>query len=382
MHFVNDLHPTFLPALLPKLVAELSLSLAQAGFINFLFGGVNLFVQPLAGHLADKQSKPRFALWAPAFTALGACLLPISTSFGLAVFFVLIMAMGTSCFHPQGHALAGLSGGERHLGLYLAIFAAAGTAGAALSPLYSVFLYKHLGSSIPLAFIPVLLIALLVSRVVYWEPLKKEANLNASQDTPAKKNFLSGLKETFSKCRLLVVISIVRDSTAQGIRVFLPLLVTSRGGSIEMGGTVLFAFTLAGAVANLIGGKLADRFGKMNLTLTLLAIAPLFLFPAIRSDGLTSIVLFTLGGAILVASSPVTIALAQERAPESRSAVSSLVMGVAWGIANLVALPIGKLADMTNLTLSLGFVSLLPWTVIATLGIKRLFFSKQTRLFD
>lgn len=376
MHFINDLHPTFLPALLPKLVTELSLSLAQAGFINFLFGGVNLFVQPLAGHLADRQRKPRFALWAPALTALGACLLPISSSFALAVFFVLIMAIGTSCFHPQGHALAGLSGGKRHLGLYLAIFAAAGTAGAALSPLYSVFLYRHLGSNIPLAFIPVILIALIVSRIVHWESLERNTPLLASETTTPKKNFLSGLYETFKKCRLLVFISIIRDSTAQGIRVFLPLLVTSRGGSIEMGGTVLFAFTLAGAVANLIGGRLADRFGKMKLTLTLLTIAPLFLFPAIRSDGLISIVLFTLGGAMLVASSPVTIALAQERSPESRSAVSSLVMGVAWGIANLVALPIGKLADMTNLTLALGLVSLLPWAVITTLLIRRFLFNK------
>ena len=358
MHFVNDLHPTFLPAFLPALVKSLSLSLTQAGALNALFGIINLFGQPLAGHLADRQKKPYFTLWAPLFTAAGACLLPVSPSYGTALLFVTVLALGTSAFHPQGHGLTGIAGGETHLATYLSIFGAAGSMGAALSPLYAVFLAKTIGiHAIPFTLIPVAGIAFLASRLMPQRCMNTD--VKTTKKIPGGQ-FFPNLFKTFKTCKSLMMISIVRDSTSQGIRVFIPLLITGSGGSIAAGGGTLFAFTIAGTLANLVGGRLADRFGKMHLILTLLAIAPLVLFPAIHTSGTLSILLFIAGGALLAASNPVTVAMAQELAPESRSVASSLVMGVAWGVANLVALPIGRLADRTNLTLSLSVVSFLP----------------------
>ncbi|MBP8783859.1 MAG: MFS transporter [Synergistaceae bacterium] len=371
MHFVNDLHPTFLPAFLPALVKSLSLSLTQAGALNALFGIINLFGQPLAGHLADRQKKPYFTLWAPLFTAAGACLLPVSPSYGTALLFVTVLALGTSAFHPQGHGLTGIAGGETHLATYLSIFGAAGSMGAALSPLYAVFLAKTIGiHAIPFTLIPVAGIAFLASRLMPQRCMNTD--VKTTKKIPGGQ-FFPNLFKTFKTCKSLMMISIVRDSTSQGIRVFIPLLITGSGGSIAAGGGTLFAFTIAGTLANLVGGRLADRFGKMHLILTLLAIAPLVLFPAIHTSGTLSILLFIAGGALLAASNPVTVAMAQELAPESRSVASSLVMGVAWGVANLVALPIGRLADRTNLTLSLSVVSFLPWIIILYFLVQKLF---------
>ena len=371
MHFVNDLHPTFLPAFLPALVKSLSLSLTQAGALNALFGIINLFGQPLAGHLADRQKKPYFTLWAPLFTAAGACLLPVSPSYGTALLFVTVLALGTSAFHPQGHGLTGIAVGETHLATYLSIFGAAGSMGAALSPLYAVFLAKTIGiHAIPFTLIPVAGIAFLASRLMPQRCMNTD--VKTTKKIPGGQ-FFPNLFKTFKTCKSLMMISIVRDSTSQGIRVFIPLLITGSGGSIAAGGGTLFAFTIAGTLANLVGGRLADRFGKMHLILTLLAIAPLVLFPAIHTSGTISILLFIAGGALLAASNPVTVAMAQELAPESRSVASSLVMGVAWGVANLVALPIGRLADRTNLTLSLSVVSFLPWIIILYFLVQKLF---------
>ena len=374
MHFVNDLHPTFLPAFLPALVKSLSLSLTQAGALNALFGIINLFGQPLAGHLADRQKKPYFTLWAPLFTAAGACLLPVSPSYGTALLFVTVLALGTSAFHPQGHGLTGIAGGETHLATYLSIFGAAGSMGAAFSPLYAVFLAKTIGiHAIPFTLIPIAGIAFIASLLL---PKTCITASTKTKKTIAGDAFIPNLLATFKTCKNLMMISIVRDSTSQGIRVFIPLLITGSGGSIAAGGGTLFAFTIAGTLANLVGGRLADRFGKMRLILTLLGIAPLVLFPAIHTSGTLSILLFIAGGALLAASNPVTVAMAQELAPESRSVASSLVMGVAWGIANLVALPIGRLADRTNLTLSLSVVSLLPWIIILYFLLPKLFKQK------
>ena len=39
-----------------QLVKRLSLSLAEAGFLNTLFGFLNLIVQPLAGYFSDREN--------------------------------------------------------------------------------------------------------------------------------------------------------------------------------------------------------------------------------------------------------------------------------------------------------------------------------------
>ncbi len=370
MHFINDLHPTLLPTFLPEIVKRLSLSLGEAGFLSTLFGILNLVVQPFAGHFADKSNKPVFALYAPLLTASGAYLLPVAPTYGMALLFVSLMGTGTASFHPQGHGLTGIAGGSERLGSYLAIFAAAGTLGSALSPLYAVFLLRTLGPSLmPLALLGV---AAFIFTAKRWIPadtheqerIEDENAFDAELEVPPPASAKPSMPAVMKICLALILISIVRDSTFQGIRVFLPLLVTSRGGSIEAGGTVLFAYTIAGSFANLCGGKMADKFGKMPVVVTMLLFAPLFMFPAIQASGMFSIALFICGGACISATNPVTLAMAQELVPGSRSTASSLVMGVSWGMANIVASPIGILADHIGLGLTLSFVALAPLTVV------------------
>lgn len=373
LHFLNDLHPTLLPTILPEIVRRLSLSLGEAGFLSTLFGILNLVVQPLAGQLADRSSKPVFALYAPLLTASGAYLLPIAPTYGIALLFVSLLGIGTAGFHPQGHGLTGIVGGTRKLGSYLAIFAAAGTLGSALSPLYAVFLLRTLGPGLmPLALIAV---AAGVFTAKRWLPADTRERERLESGKTTAGGGLSAARPSIPAvmkiCLALILISIVRDSTFQGIRVFLPLLVTGRGGSVEAGGAVLFAYTAAGSLANLLGGRMADRFGKMRVVLAMLSVAPFFIFPAIHASGMTAITLFILGGACISATNPVTLAMAQELVPESRSTASSLVMGVSWGMANIVASPIGIAADHIGLTATLSIVSLAPLSVAAFYALGR-----------
>lgn len=109
----------------------------------------------------------------------------------------------------------------------------------------------------------------------------------------------------------------------------------------------------------------------------MLCLSPLFLFPAIKTSGALSIALFVLGGACITATNPITLALAQEYVPQFRSTASSFVMGVAWGIANIVASPIGMLADRIGLEPTLGFLALMPLLVVAGIGMARLFGRKR-----
>lgn len=370
LHFINDLHPTLLPTFLPAIVRRLSLTLAEAGFLSTLFGIVNLLVQPLAGHLADKLSAPSFAVWAPLLTAGGAYLLPLAPNYGAAMLFVVMMGVGTASFHPQAHGLTGIAGGSVKLGSYLAAFGAAGTFGAAVSPVYGVFLLRLLGPVLLPAAILLVLCAVLAARSQL--PARE---FEKSGETPgpskAKEGFFQGMSRVLLVCMPLILISIVRDSTSQGIRVFLPLLITGRGGSLELGGTILFAFTVAGSAANLVGGNLADVFGKRRVIVVMLLLAPMFLLPAVRMEGMVSVVLFVLGGACIAATNTVTLAMAQELVPDSRSTASSLVMGVSWGLANIAASPIGMLADRIGLNAALSLVALCPLLVAGAMLLSR-----------
>jgi FSR family fosmidomycin resistance protein-like MFS transporter len=370
LHFINDLHPTMLPTFLPEITKSLSLSLGYAGFLSTLFGVLNIAVQPFAGRVADKLDRPALALWAPLLTAGGAYLLPIAPSYGVALLFVSMIGFGTASFHPQAHGLTGIAGGSGNLGAYLAVFSAAGNLGAALSPLYGVFLLKELGPSMmPLA---ILLVAAVVIAAKRGLPKrfvdegritakKSDCSHAASQKKPR------GFWNVFMICLPIIVISTIRDSTSQGIRVFLPLLVTGRGGSIEFGGALLFAFTVSGVISSLICGRMADAFGKRKIIFIMLTLSPLLLIPAIVIKSAASVVLFILGGACITATSPLTLAMAQENVPESRSTASSLVMGLSWGIANVVASPIGMLGDRIGLERALCVVALSPLLAVAAM---------------
>ena len=373
MHFINDLHPTLLPTFLPEIVKRLSLSLGQAGFLNTLFGILNIVVQPYAGHLADKLNRPLLAVWAPALTACGAYLLPISPTYGAALLFVTLMGTGTASFHPQGHGFTGIIAGSENLGAYLAVFSAAGWLGAAVSPLYAVFMLKALGPSLlPFATFLVLAAAYTAYKALPRKFVDAEREKDKkSADGHSEEKFTKRLLRVLVICLPVIVISLIRDSTSQGIRVFLPLFITrERGGSLEFGGAVLFAFTVAGSVSSLIGGRMADIFGKRRVIFLMLGLSPFFLFSAIKLDGVLSLVLFVIGGACIAATSPVTLALAQEYMPESRSTASSIVMGVSWGLANMAASPIGMIADRIGLQRTLGFLSLCPFLVVAAMAVR------------
>ena len=125
-------------------------------------------------------------------------------------------------------------------------------------------------------------------------------------------------------------------------------------------GTILFLINTVGTVSPMVGGRIADRFGRRIVTMAAMAMAPFFLVPAALTGGVLSIFLYMVGNALLQGLLPVTGAAAQEMAPEARSTAASMVMGLPFGLASLLIAPIGALADRTNLTMVLILLGLLP----------------------
>ena len=68
-HVVHDTYTSFLPPLLPRFIADLSLSRTEAGVLT-VFMQVPSLLQPFIGHLADRLSLRYLVILAPAATGV------------------------------------------------------------------------------------------------------------------------------------------------------------------------------------------------------------------------------------------------------------------------------------------------------------------------
>ena len=362
LHFMNDMHSTSLPTIIPMLVSSISISLSQAGILNAVFGLTNLFGQPIAGYLADRQKRPWLAVWAPMLSIAGACLLPISPNYAIAFLLVGLMSMGTASFHPQGLGRTGSSAKSKDLALFIALFAACGSFGSAVGPVYVVFLISLIGKNMfPIVLIPAFIICLYI-----WKRVVSDQKAeNITKEKADFRGFFSNMGGIMQKISPIVFAATVRDATLQGIKLFLPMLVVIKGGSIAKGGMLLFVITMACTLAGIIGGRLADSTGDEKVMLWTMGLSPIFLIAGFHTSGALSVAALVLGFALLQASNSVTTAMAQKKCPASRSSASSLAMGVSWGIANLFTTPVGFSADIIGLEKTLQIVAFLPWAVTA-----------------
>jgi predicted MFS family arabinose efflux permease len=69
--------------------------------------------------------------------------------------------------------------------------------------------------------------------------------------------------------------------------------------------------------------------------------------------------LLVVSGGILSLSTPVNIVVAQELHPDRASAMSGVMMGLAWSVSVVLLIPFGTLADLTSTATALSVSSLL-----------------------
>jgi MFS transporter, FSR family, fosmidomycin resistance protein len=67
-----------------------------------------------------------------------------------------------------------------------------------------------------------------------------------------------------------------------------------------------------------------------------------------------------MAGAMVFATLPLGVAMAQILAPKSRAMVASLMMGLAYGLGGVMSPLVGRLADLYSLQIVLIGVSFLP----------------------
>ncbi len=343
-HFTNDLYAAFLSPLLPLVVVRFDLSLALAGLLGTSFNLAAAFSQPLFGVAADRISRPVFTVAGPLITVLMMGLLGVAPSYEAMLVVLLVAGIGTAAFHPQSFALAGAVSGDRR-GTGVSVFVAGGELGYALGPLYVASVVTALGLRGTMVAVVPGLVACFIGwwHVRSWQVVQRRPDVGWRSDARRHgKVFV-----------LLWFIVVLRSVIALAHILFLPLLLRQQGESLILGGAAVFLFGGIGSIGGLVGGALSDRIGRRAvMAISLIGAGPLLLLFGMVQGPWTLLPL-ALGGFVLYLGAPVNIVMAQEMLPRRASLASSLVTGMAWGVAGLSLTAIGAIADRIGLSATL-----------------------------
>ncbi len=312
--------------------------------------------QPLYGIASDRVQGRFFMLLGPALTIICMSCIGLAPNVVFLGLLLLVAGVGTAAFHPQAVAVAGSASGDRK-GLGISLFGFGGNLGFALGPLVIIAAVSGFGlQGSALIVIPGL--------VGLWVMIRY---LHVPHKTVARAQIVSlktAFEGVYGTMGLLFSIAVLREFTKLAVVTFLPIYLVSKGSSIVMGGVTLTLFSLAGAAGGMIGGSLSDAWNRKGvITLSGIICVPLLL-GVFRTDGWVSMVLLALSAAALSAAHSVIIASAQELVPSRAGTASSLVMGLGWGLAGVLLIGFGSLADLITVPRALDFAALVPLVTV------------------
>ncbi|MBN2000874.1 MFS transporter [candidate division KSB1 bacterium] len=355
-HFVNDSYHGFVAPLLPVLMTTLGLSLTYVGVLTSIQALTSSLSQFAFGHFADRIKSPWMVVTGPVVTATFLGLIGILKKYELIVIVLIFAGLGTAAFHPQGAMFAAKASG-RQRGLGMSIFVTGGSAGHAMGALIILPIVTFWGmqySVVTISFgilISILLFINLPS--LPQSPISSHKSENPVLPIVSKKPLI-----------LLAFIVTIRAFMIVGFITFIPVFLHSRNVSLLLSGSAITVFELSGAAGALLGGPISDRIGRKPVILysLLLPIPLLYLFTI--SFGIIAFLILGLAGLLLHSSIPVAIVLGQDLYPQRVNTITSVLMGVAWGLGGLLVSPLGMFADRYGLQSALQILTLFGLTAV------------------
>jgi len=354
VHFTGDFYSAFTTPLFPAFMDRLDLTLAQVGLI----AGVNRFlafiVQPVAGYMADRYQGRAIILVGLFMTVTFIPLAGWAGHFWSLLLFIALGSVGSSLFHPSVAGMIPEYAGSRKA-LSMSIFNTGGTLAFAAGPFFITTIVALWG----LEAMPATMIIGLAVMGYLWVVVPVPHGENMASD-----GFVGTLKKQFGtvwkSIFVIWLVMVLRAVVGQSFMTFMPILLVSRGYSLVSGGIMITVFTLAGTLSGLAAGYLADRKGGRPIFL----VAHLMMTPALLTMlSLTGNWIYGgvfAAGFFVLATLPLGVTLAQELAPGGRSMVSSLMMGLAYGLGGAVAPLVGMLADRYSVDTVLWSLAFLP----------------------
>lgn len=276
-HLMVDLLNGSRPVLLAYLSEPLGLSNANLALISTMYVATASITQPVFGWLSDRFG-PRWLasgglLWMMSFFTL-ATFLPGTE----ALVFLVIASLGSAALHPAGAMQATVRGRTHYAGretTAASFFFLFGQLGLFMGPIIAGPLLDRFGLYgllIPAG------LCLPVAGNAGWQ-------LRYTRPTPVigKASSKLRLSQGLGFIVALAAIAVLQAWAQQNMVTFIPKYLKDMGQTPGTYGLIAGLFMGGSALGNVLGGHLADRFGKQRVAGTMLALAsiPLFLISSV-----------------------------------------------------------------------------------------------------
>ncbi len=364
VHFTGDFYSAFINPLFPLFVEKLGLSLAQVGVI----AGVNRFlafiVQPSVGYLADRYTSRVFIMAGLLLTVVFIPLSGIAPGFWILLLVIAMGSIGSSMFHPSVTGMIPVYAGAKS-GFAMSIFNTGGTLAFGLGPLFITWYAARFGlEALPFT-MSLGLIVLVYLFVTVPTPQSESAG-----DLGFFGSIRENLGSAWKTVAVIWLVMFLRAIVGQSFLTFLPVMYVQKGLTVVSAGVIFSLFTVAGTFSGLAAGHISDKIGFKPVFFYAHALITPVLLLFLRLEGNLVYLGAVAAGAVVLATLPLGVAMAQQLAPKGRSMVASLMMGFAYGLGGLITPLVGKLADIYSIPSVLTAICLIP---LITLPLIRTF---------
>jgi len=351
-HFLNDSYGSFFTPILPLLIEKLSLSLTAASGLASIPSITAAIFQPLYGMASDRIRGRLFILLGPFLSVICMGLIGVVPNAWLLGLLLLLAGLGSAAFHPQAVAAAGTVSGMRK-GLGISVFTFGGSLGFAVGPLAIIGAVRFWGLDRSYYVTLPGLLCVLVMLLSLHVPTGKT-------DRARTASLVEAFEGAQRPMALLFAITVMREFTRLAVATFLPIVLAMQGRSLLAGGVTLSLFSLAGALGGMVGGVLSDTWGRKSIIAVSGLLCVPLLYGVFHTDGLLALGCLMLAAGTLSGANSVIIALAQELVPTRAGTASSVVMGLGWGVAGILLIGFGSLAEVIGVPRALDIAITLP----------------------
>lgn len=349
-HLVDDVYAGAVPAMLPFFVTERNYSYAAVSGLALAGTVLSSVAQPVFGAITDRH-RLTWLVWAGMLLAgLGIGLSAVTDNYALTWITIALSGLGVAAYHPEAARAARAAAGSSAQGM--SWFAVGGNIGIALAPLFVAGVLGIAGlRGAPLLAVPAIAMTFaIIGALARARRRAENGRLGGSAETePAGDN-------DWRAFGWLLAVVIVRSIGYTGAASFLALFVMERfGTTAAVGSAALSVLTGTGVLGTVLGGWMADRYGRVTTLRLAYALAPVafvvmllardisVLFAATAVFGLASFVPFS-----------VQVTLSQEYLPRRIGTASGVTLGLGISVGGLFTPVVGTLADHYGLTIALA----------------------------
>ena len=348
-HFVIDIFNSSGPVLVTFLSVPMGLSAAQIGLAVGAYQFFSALTQPVFGWVADKVGSrwlgPGSVAWTIGFLVLSVLAAQTTGNFYLFLLLFALASMGSSAFHPLGtkHAADEV---KQIAATGTAVFFLFGQTGLATGPVLTGIILDATGplGLYVLAALTVPFLFFMAFSLRNVRPDDIGLSVGASLSTEQVKRTI--------RWGAIVVLALViglRSWAFLGTVTFLPKLFQDMGWEATGYGLITGTFWMASAIAGVVAGGFADRYGRRQVVfITLLTGSiPLYFLPL--TNGWQAFPLAIIAGGLLGASHSVLVVIAQAVLPGKKAFTSGVTLGYLFGTGAIAAWSIGIMADVWGL---------------------------------